>query len=139
MSKQILAWLSLAFAVVVLGLFVVKHARAAQPEYKIVTASERGTYIVVGRDLCVNVAPDAGFDCDAVPSAGSTDNVFRLRFEPGVKLAIVQSDTFQSFIDRATAGNKEAGNLIGPLRVILPLYNEEIYFVARADSPLNYV
>lgn len=139
MSKQILAWLSLAFAVVVLALFLVKHVRAAQPEYKIVTASERGTYIVVGRELCVYAAPDAGFDCEAVPSAGSTDNVFRLRFEPGVKLAIVQSDTFQSFLDRAAAGNKEAGNLIGPLRVILPLYNEEIYFVARADSPLNYV
>jgi hypothetical protein len=29
--------------------------------------------------------------------------------------------------------------MIRPLRVILPLYNEEIYFLARADSDLNYV
>jgi TRAP-type uncharacterized transport system substrate-binding protein len=25
------------------------------------------------------------------------------------------------------------------LRVIMPLYNEEIYFIARADSPLNFI
>ena len=29
--------------------------------------------------------------------------------------------------------------MIRPLRVIMPLYNEEIYFIARADSPLNFV
>ena len=29
--------------------------------------------------------------------------------------------------------------IIRPLRVILPLYNEEIYFIARADAPYNYV
>ena len=29
--------------------------------------------------------------------------------------------------------------MIRPLRVIMPLYNEEIYFIVRADSPLNYI
>ena len=29
--------------------------------------------------------------------------------------------------------------IIRPLRVIVPLYNEEIYFIVRADSPLNFV
>ena len=62
-----------------------------------------------------------------------------MRFEPGVKFAIVQSDVYQAFIDQAAAGNKEAGVIIKPLRVILPLYNEEIYWVARADAPINFV
>jgi uncharacterized protein len=108
-------------------------------QYKIVTASEKGTYIVLGRDLATYVAPDAKIELDALPSAGSSENVFRLRYEAGVKLALVQSDVYQAFLDLAAAGNKEAGTIIRPLRVILPLYNEEIYFVARADSPLNYV
>ncbi len=108
-------------------------------QYKIVTASERGTYIVLGRDLATYVAPDAKIELDALPSAGSSENVFRLRYEAGVKLALVQSDVYQAFLDQAAAGNKDAGNIIRPLRVILPLYNEEIYFVVRADSPLNYV
>jgi TRAP transporter TAXI family solute receptor len=111
----------------------------AVPEYKIVTASERGTYIVLGRDLATNVAPDAGFELEAMPSAGSAENIRRLRFEPGVKLAIVQSDVYQAFVDQAAAGNKEAGTIIRPLRVIIPLYNEETYWIVRADAPLNYI
>jgi uncharacterized protein len=111
----------------------------ARLQYKIVTASERGTYIVLGRDLATYVADDAGIDLEALPSAGSSENVFRLRHEPGVKLALVQSDVYQAFLDQAAEGNKEAASLIRPLRLIMPLYNEEIYFVVRADSPLNYV
>ena len=113
---------------------------AAQPvEYKIVTASERGTYIQIGRDLARFVAPAAGIKLDVLPSAGSAENVRRLRYEPGVKLAMVQSDVYQAFLDQAAAGNADAGDAIRPLRVITPLYNEEIYFIVRADSPMQYV
>jgi TRAP-type uncharacterized transport system substrate-binding protein len=65
--------------------------------------------------------------------------VRRLRYEPGVKLALVQSDVYQAFLDQAASGNAEAANLIRPLRVIMPLYDEEIYFFVRADSPIDYV
>ena len=43
------------------------------------------------------------------------------------------------FLDQAASGNADAANLIRPLRVILPLYNEEIYFVVRADSEINAI
>ncbi len=56
-----------------------------------------------------------------------------------MKFALVQSDVYQSFLDQAAAGNAEAGAMIRPLRVIMPLYNEEIYFIVRADSELNFV
>ena len=108
-------------------------------EYKIVTASERGTYIQIGRDIARYIAPLAGIKLDVLPSAGSAENVRRLRYEPGVKLAMVQSDVYQAFLDQAAAGNAEAGESIRPLRVVTPLYNEEIYFVVRADSPMEYV
>ena len=111
----------------------------AAVEYKIVTASERGTYIKIGRDLAQFVAPSADIKLDALPSAGSAENVRRLRYEPGVKLALVQSDVYQSYLDIAAGGNAAAGTLIRPLRVIMPLYNEEIYFIVRADSELNYI
>ncbi len=114
-------------------------AAVAVVNYKIVTASERGTYIKIGRDLAQFVAPSADIKLDALPSAGSAENVRLLRHEPGVKLALVQSDVYQSFLDIAAGGNAEARNLIQPLRVILPLYNEEIYFIVRADSERNFV
>jgi hypothetical protein len=41
-------------------------------------------------------------------------------------------------VDRGGA-NRDAARIIGPLRVILPLYNTEIHYIARADSPLNYL
>ncbi len=113
--------------------------RSGNIPFKIVTASERGTYIQIGRDLAKFVAPDAGIDLEVLPSAGSAENVKRLRREAGVKLALVQSDVYQAFLDQAAAGNAEARELIQPLRLIMPLYNEEIYFIVRADAPQAFV
>jgi TRAP transporter TAXI family solute receptor len=111
----------------------------AAAEFKIVTASPRGTYIQIGRDIASMVAPAADIQLEVLPSAGSAENVKRLRYEAGVKLAIVQSDVYQAFLDQAASGNAEANKIIRPLRVVLPLYNEEIYFLVRADSPLTYM
>ena len=110
----------------------------AAPE-RIVTAAERGTYIQIGRDLVRLVAQPAGIALEAVPSKGSTENVRRLRLEPGVRLALVQSDVVQAFMDEARNGNRDALQMIKPLRVVMPLYDEEIYFVTRADSPLTSI
>jgi len=126
-------------ALAALGLLVQGTAALAAAEYKIVTASARGTYIQIGRNLAEFVAPQADIALEALPSAGSAENVRRLRYEPGVKLALVQSDVYQAFLDLAQTGNKEARDVIRPLRVIMPLYNEEIQFIVREDSPLNYV
>jgi TRAP transporter TAXI family solute receptor len=111
----------------------------ARADFKIVTASERGTYIQIGRDLAKFVAPAADINLEVLPSKGSSENVKRLRDEPGVKFALVQSDVYQAYLDEAAGGNRVAGRMIRPLRVVMPLYNEEIYFVARADSPLNSI
>ncbi len=128
----------LALAVLISAALSSVSAGAAV-SFKIVTASERGTYIQIGRDVAKFVAPPAGIDLAVLPSAGSAENVQRLRHEPGVKFALVQSDVYQAFLDLDQAGNAEAGALIRPLRVIMPLYNEEIYFIARADSKLEFV
>ena len=133
MSKLILSMLLAA------GLACHASEAVAAVEYKIVTASERGTYIKIGRDLAQFVAPSADIKLEVLPSAGSADNARRLRYEPGVKLALVQSDVYQSFVDLAAGGNAAARNLIRPLRVILPLYNEEIHFIVRADSERNFI
>jgi TRAP transporter TAXI family solute receptor len=122
-----------------LGCALLTGAAVAQVPFKIVTASERGTYIQIGRDLAKYVAPAAGIDLEVLPSAGSAENVRRLRHEAGVKFALVQSDVYQAFLNQAESGNNEARELIQPLRLILPLYNEEIYFIARADAPYNFV
>ncbi|VTU45470.1 TAXI family TRAP transporter solute-binding subunit [Variovorax sp. PBL-E5] len=114
-------------------------AAAPRAEYKIVTATKTGTYIQIGQDLAKWVAEPADIGLEALDSKGSAENVQRLRYEPGVKLALVQSDVYQAFLDEAKAGNADAGDIIRPLRLIMPLYDEEIYFIVRADSPLNSI
>ena len=126
-------------ALLVAGTLGHVSAAVAAVNYTIVTASERGTYIKIGRDLAEFVTPLADIKLDVLPSAGSAENVRRLRYEPGVKLGLMQSDVYQSFLDIASGGNLAARDLIQPLRVIMPLYNEEIYFIVRADSERNYI
>ena len=129
-------WRWVAALLVAAGFGAPAHAVVG---YKIVTASERGTYIQIGRDVAKLVAPAADIELDVLPSAGSAENVERLRYEPGVKFAMVQSDVYQAFLDLAASGNRDADAMIRPLRVIMPLYNEEIYFIARSDAPYNFV
>jgi uncharacterized protein len=107
--------------------------------YKITTGQERGTYIQIGRDLSKFVADPAGMDLDVLASQGSAENVQRMRYEAGVKFALVQSDVYQAYMDMAASGNADAARIIQPLRLIMPLYDEEIYFVVRSDSPLKYI
>lgn len=107
-------------------------------QYKIVTADKRGTYFAIGADLAKLVAPNADIELEVLPTDGSAANIRLLRQEPGVKFAIVQADVYQAFVDRASA-SREAARIIAPLRVILPLYNTEIHYIARADSELNYL
>ena len=77
------------------------------------------------------MAPDAEIQLEP---ADLGTGIKLLRFEPHVKLAIVQADVYQAFVERAAKANPEASRIIRPLRVILPLYNTEIHYIARADS-----
>lgn len=113
-------------------------AHAAGAAYKIVTADKRGTYYAIANDLAKMVAPPADIDLEVLATSGSAENMKLLRQEPGIKLAIVQADVYQAFVDLAS-DSREAARIIRPLRVILPLYNTEIHYVARADSDLTYI
>jgi TRAP transporter TAXI family solute receptor len=130
---------SISTGLLSLALLSFAVAATTTGQYKIVTASKTGTYIEIGRDLAKYVAEPVGIELEVLESKGSAENVQRMRFESGVKLALVQSDVYQAFLDEAKAGNADAGNIIRPLRLIMPLYDEEINFVVRADSPLNAI
>ena len=128
------------FGTILMAAALCLHAGgAAAIDYKIVTANTTGTYYAIGTDLAKFVAPDADIELEVLPSAGSAANIKHLRYDLGVKFAIVQADVFQAFLDRASGGSAEAATIIKPLRVITPLYNTEIHYVVRADSPLNYL
>ena len=121
------------------ALLVAHGASHAAGSFKIVTADQRGTYFAIGADLAKFVAPGADIELEVVPTDGSAANIRLLREAPGVKFAIVQADVYQAFVDRAATANREALRIMRPLRVILPLYNTEIHYIARADAAFNYL
>ncbi len=69
-------------------------ALAAGAQFKVVTADAKGTYFAIGNDLAKFVAPDAAIDLEVLATAGSAANLKHLRYDPGVKFAIVQADVF---------------------------------------------
>ena len=127
------AWRAALAAIAVCGV-----AHAGIP-YKIATADAKGTYFAIGNDLAKFVMPNADIDLEVMPTDGSAANIKLLRYEPGVKFAIVQADVYQAFVERGAANRGEASRIIRPLRVILPLYNTEIHYIVRADSEMNYI
>jgi uncharacterized protein len=117
-------------------LFAVCAASAAAAPERIYTGPPRSTAFAVGQDIAQRVARPAGIRLEALGSKGSTDNLKLMR---GAQLALVQSDVTLALHQEALAGSVEARSLIQGLRVVMPLYEEELHLVVRADSPLNFV
>jgi uncharacterized protein len=106
-------------------------------KYHIVTGPERSSTMQMGQDLATLLGEDLNFD--ALPSTGSAENVKRLFADNGVLLALVQSDFYQALQQEALNGSSEAKRMAQGLRVVMPLNTEELYFVVRTNSPINYV
>jgi len=107
------------------------------PGYCITAGSKKFTYYKIAQNLVDYVASDAGIDLQAV-EGGSIINVKKMRWQHGVKFAIVQSDVLEYYRKEAKKGSRQASDLIQRLRVILPLYNEEIHMITHPDSSIRY-
>ncbi|HEX4857551.1 MAG TPA: hypothetical protein VFV17_00940, partial [Usitatibacteraceae bacterium] len=94
---------------------------SAAVEYKIAADSEKGTNFVIGTDLAKFVAPAAGFKLSVLATAGSAANLRLLRYDPAVKLAIVQADVYRAFAAQSAAGNSEAAEVMRGSRIVMPL------------------
>jgi len=105
----------------------------------VVAGSERGTNTLVVRDIAKYVARLADLEFDLRHAQGSADALFRLRDGGGLQFALLQADLADAFLGAAARGNIEAGQLLAPVRVLAPLHEEEIYFIVRSDSPMNFV
>ena len=117
----------------------VAPARAlAATALRILADSQRDTSMQVGQDMAALAANKADVDLAVVPSIAS-DSLRRLRYESTVQLAIVQADVYQAMLDAADRGDPEATDIVRPLRVVMPLYHNELYFIVRADSDLAFV
>lgn len=94
----------------------------------LVTGSPRGTYIKIGRDIKNLVAGPAGISIRVIESGGSMENIRLLTEEDeNAILAVVQSDVLSTL---RNLSNPAADRKLEQLRLIYPLYNEEIHLFA---------
>jgi TRAP transporter TAXI family solute receptor len=112
--------------------------------YCIATGNRNFTYFQIGKELSERVASDAHVSLLPIEGDGSPDNVERMRYQNGVKFAIVQSDVLLYYRKLVEQGNQDAKVTLAPLRVVQPLYNEEVHILARIpdgnpDGGLHYI
>lgn len=125
---------------VLAGMGAAAFLPAASAE-SIVTGGKTGTYYAIGNNLRDFVNPAL----EVKDSRGSWANVEDMSRTKGVTLAIVQSDVYSSFIqlrdskDVPEATRREYAQLLANLRVFMPLYKEEIHFLARKDDPIEFI
>ena len=107
----------------------------------IVTGGKTGTYFAIGNNLKELVYPGL----EVRDSKGSWANVEDMSQTKGVSLAIVQSDVYAAFVQLRDASNvpqatrAEYARLLANLRVVMPLYKEEIHFLVRKDDPMEFI
>ena len=109
----------------------------ARRDIAIATGQVVGVYYPAGGALCATLnqaAADHGLRCTVLPTAGSVDNLRRLR-AGGVAFAIVQSD-WQFHAVNGTAAFAEDGPF-AELRAVLALYAEPLSVVVRGDSAIT--
>lgn len=110
-----------------------KKKAAPKPQAPIalgmVTGPETGTYIEIGRDIA-DVAKGAGVEIDVKPSDGSIENIKRIQSKENAALGIVQSDVL-GFLKRSKS--PETGRIAMNLRMVVPLYKEEVHVLVRKD------
>lgn len=112
----------------------------AATKMKILTGPENGIQPQIAANIAEFVAPAANISLDIITTAGPVDTLQRLQRLPNsneISLAFLSSDTAHAYNDAATRGSPEANQLLAPVRLLAPLYNEEIYFVVRSDSSYN--
>jgi len=92
-----------------------------------VTGPQAGTYFAIASDVA-KLSHGTNAQLLVKPSQGSLDNIKRINSTENAVLGIVQSDVM-GYLNRAK--DKASFKMVGPLRVVFPLYQEEVHVLAR--------
>lgn len=99
-------------------------------EMGIITGKGKGTYYQFGLNL-QELVKQHNIQLNVFPSDGSIENVYAVYKRPGVPMGIVQSDVL-AFVAKIQT-NQLLKNVARKIKMVYPLYNEEIHLVGRKD------
>jgi TRAP transporter TAXI family solute receptor len=98
----------------------------------VMSGNPNGTYLKMAYDLSAVLDDGDNFRVLPVIGKGGGQNLRDVRFLKGIDLGITQS----VILNRARRSN-EIGNIDDKIVYITKLYNEEMHFIVRADSPIK--
>ncbi|ERN41072.1 TRAP transporter solute receptor, TAXI family [Rubidibacter lacunae KORDI 51-2] len=110
---------------------VVKAQGPARAEVTIITGSEAGNYYEIARDLEVLVdLTTTDLDLDVIPSTGSLDNIVAIDRYNSIVLGLSQRDV-TAYLTLIRNEDPVIDENIDALRLVLPLYDEQVHLLAR--------
>lgn len=118
-------------AVLPLVLSLATPLKAADIEKNIMTGGPTGTYIKIGRDIA-GLGKACGQTLNVVESAGSLENFSGVRNRRNTQFGIVQNDVLE-YLKTFEANDPEIQQAVRGVRIMFPLYNEEVHVLARTD------
>jgi uncharacterized protein len=121
MPRSCFLWIAVAAT-----LLAPVHALAA--DLGIITGSDKGTYYQFGLNLQA-LGKANGLNVNVHTSKGSVENIFAVYQRPGVQVGVVQSDVL-AFVARVQT-DPTLQRIAKKIKMVFPLYNEEIHLVAR--------
>lgn len=122
---------TLRFFAVLLAVFAASSVGAQEFERNIMTGGPTGTYIQIGRDIA-GLGQQCGLTLNVVESAGSLENFIGVRKRRNTQFGIVQSDVLE-YLKTFEAGDAEVQDAVRGVKIMFPLYDEEVHVLARAD------
>lgn len=108
------------------------HALAI--DLRLMTGDEQGTYYQIGREISEQTGK-VGINLQVLPSDGSWANIIAL-FNNDTEFAIFQIDAYLKAA-RNFYGNT-AKNIHEEIKVVMPLYHEEIHILKAKERALNF-
>ncbi len=116
--------------IIVWLIFVIPPLHAETIFMGIVTGGPTGTYYQFGLNLQQLVQPK-GINLKVANSKGSVENIYAVYKRPNTQLGIVQSDVL-AFVARVQT-DPVLKKIAKKIKMVFPLYNEEIHLVGRGD------
>ncbi len=133
MAKCLMPWRLAACLIVLLSLPFAQPAFAQAQEFQrtIMTGGPKGTYIQIGRDLA-KLTAQCGMKLNVSESAGSLENLVAVKTKLYTQFGIVQSDVLE-YVRTYSANDQALKRSLFGMRIMFPLYNEEVHVLARTD------
>ncbi|MGK2905811.1 MAG: TAXI family TRAP transporter solute-binding subunit [Desulfuromonadales bacterium] len=103
-------------------------------DLRLMTGDEQGTYYQIGQEI-TEQTDKVGIRLKVLPSEGSWSNIIAL-FNSDTEFAIVQMDAFLKAARNFYLNT--ANNIHDEIKVVMPLYHEEIHVIKAKESTVDF-